>query len=78
MDEPRKAQQRTLDGRLDVEPGPFLERDDPVRVPPRARSSVASQDEPGDDEIERIDGEAECELPTEGEGLHSTGRQVIG
>ena len=74
MNQPRVAQERALDGRLDVQSRASLERDDSLGVPPRARPSVPAQDEPRDEKVERVHAEPEGDLPPNREPPHARER----
>ena len=78
MHEAGRAKQCPLHRRLDVQSGASLQLDDPLGVPMRACSPVPAQDEPRDDEIERIQPEAERDLTRNREPSHAAVWLVTG
>ena len=63
--EPREPQERTLHDGLDVDAEALLQRQDPVGVGSRSHPSGTSEDEPADDEVQRVYTEPERDLATE-------------
>jgi hypothetical protein len=73
----REPKQHLLDSRFEIQPDALLERDEALRVPPSSLAAACVEYELADEQIERIDEQAERRLPFEGKGAHAA-RHVIG